>query len=86
MNQKLSDPVSVQLIYNHKTSQVYPHRLFWKNKNFVITKQGLHHTYYEGKYLYHIFSVVSDQLFFRLKLSTQDLTWTLEEISDGLPD
>lgn len=61
----------------------YPRLITWKNRDYKITKLGLHHKYYEGKTLYHIFSVVSDNLFFRLKLNSNNLLWTLEQISEN---
>lgn len=84
MIQKISAPVSVQLVYDHKKHLVNPRRLFWDGREHLITKIGLHHTYREGRTLYHIYSVSSAHLFFRLKLDTETLFWTLEEIADGL--
>jgi hypothetical protein len=46
----------------------------------------LHHTFKSGRILFHVFSVASKSLFFRLVLNTDTLFWRLEEISDGLPD
>jgi hypothetical protein len=46
----------------------------------------LHHTFRSGRTLFHVFSVASKSLFFRLVLNTDTLFWRLEEISDGLPD
>lgn len=57
----------------------------WKNKIYKIEKVGLHHTFREGRTLYHAFSVVTKTLFFRIVLDTDTLNWKLEEISDGLP-
>ena len=55
----------------------------WKNRIYDIKKIGLHHTYYEGKTLHHIFSVITDTLFMRLNLNTKNLLWTLEEVSEN---
>jgi len=84
MIQKISAPVSVQLVYNHRHRTVIPHQIFWDGQTIRISKVGLHHTVREGRTLFHIFSVASDDLFFRLKLDTSTLFWTLEEIADGL--
>ncbi len=86
MVQKLSEPVSVYYSYNHNRSLVDLHWVVWKGRMHRIKKIGLHHTYRKGRNLYHVFSAVSDTLFFRLVLDTESLTWKLEEISDGLPD
>lgn len=48
-----------------------------------IEKLGLHHTYRAGRTLYHVFSVASNNLFFRLVLDTDNLLWKLTEVSDG---
>jgi len=45
---------------------------------------GLHHLYREGKVLFHIFSVVADTLFMRLRFDTDTLYWVLEETEDGV--
>lgn len=61
-----------------------PKYVIWKGRNYTITKIGLHHHFRQGNTLYHVFSVVTDTLFLRLKLNTEDLTWRLEEIEDGI--
>jgi len=86
MIQKISAPVSVQLIYNHRLRTVSPRQIFWDGKIIRIARVGMHHTIREGRTLFHIFSVTSQELFFRLKLNTETLFWTLEEIADGLPN
>ena len=86
MIQKISAPVSVDLVFDHRLRRVYPEKLIWDGQNYPINKVGLHHTFHQGRTLYHVFSVVSQTLFFRLVLDTDTLHWRLEEISDGLPD
>jgi len=86
MFQKLSEPVSVVTSYNHLTHLVRPLSLSWANRHYPILHVALHHTARQGSSLQHIFSVASNDLFFRLKLDTTNLRWVLEEVSDGLPD
>lgn len=86
MIQQISTPVSVNLNFDYNSQTVSPKYLVWGGKFYPIVKIGLHHTYCRGKTLYHVFSVASQTLFFRLVLNTDSLHWTLEEISDGLPD
>ncbi|HBC72777.1 MAG: hypothetical protein UX91_C0006G0065 [Candidatus Amesbacteria bacterium GW2011_GWB1_47_19] len=83
MIQKISVPVSVDLSFNHHTRTVLPVRLIFEGRNHLIRRIGFHHVYREGRTLYHVFSVASDTLFFRLVLNTDNLHWQLEEISDG---
>ena len=84
MLEKISVPVSVSLIFNSKTRKVMPRTVIWSGRVYRICKIGLHHTYRSGRTLFHVFSVVSGGLFFRLVLNTDNLHWRLEEISDGL--
>lgn len=79
MLQRLSEQVKVVL-------GEIPLSVTWAGHDYPVTSLGLHHTYLQGQALQHVFSVVSRDLFFRLRLDTVSLRWTLEEVSDGLPD
>lgn len=74
----IDEQVTVGIINNT------PKYVIWKGRNHTITQIGLHHTFREGKTLYHIFSVVAGTIFMRLKLNTDNLLWWLEEISDAI--
>jgi hypothetical protein len=86
MIQDLHEPISVKTIYDHKARKVYPSELLWQNQRCKITKIGLHHTYRTGVGLFHVYSVSTDLLSFKLQLDTTNLFWTVEQIADGLPD
>ncbi|HLE48626.1 MAG TPA: hypothetical protein VI819_01140 [Patescibacteria group bacterium] len=86
MLDKISLPVSVSLIFDSTKRSVYPKSLVWNGRKYPILKIGLHHTYRTGKVLFHVFSVASDTLFFRLVLNTETLHWRLEEIADSFTD
>jgi hypothetical protein len=83
MIQKIQSPISVNLVFDHKRRSVYPKYIFWDGKTYQVTKIGLHHTYRLGRTLYHVFSVETPDLFFRLVLDTDTLHWKVEEIADG---
>ena len=83
---KINTPVTVNLLFNHKTRTVNPTALLWEGKKYLITKIGLHHTYRNGRTLLHVFSVETPTLFFRLVIDTDSLHWRVEEISDGEPN
>jgi hypothetical protein len=85
MLEKISEPVSVSFTFDSQKKTVEPRALVWNGRLYGIKKIGLHHTYRQGRTLYHVFSVVSNGMFFRLVLNTENLHWRLEEISDGLP-
>ncbi len=86
MMQRISAPVSVTLAFDHTKRRVFPKVVVWEGRIYKIRNVGLHHTYRAGRTLYHVFSVESLELFFRLVLDTDTLNWRLEEISDGEPD
>lgn len=86
MHLKLDVPVSVVFFYQPKGAIAVPWQIKWDGKSYPVTKVGFHHTFRLGRTLHHIFSVVSHDTFFKLNLNTDNLSWRLEEISDGLPD
>lgn len=86
MIQRISQPVSVITSYNALTKAVRPVSLEWSRRTYPILQVGLRHTHRDGLTRHHVFSVVSSHLFFRLNLNADNLSWTLEEVSDGLPD
>lgn len=86
MIQRISEPISVITSYNSVARAVRPLSLVWGHHEYSVSQVGLRHTYRNGNTRHHIFSVVGGNLFFRLNLNADNLTWTLEEVSDGLPD
>jgi len=85
MIQKISEPVSVSFTFDSEKRTVRPRALVWNGRLYGVVKVGLHHKFRQGRTLYHVFSVASKSMFFRLVLNTENLHWRLEEISDGLP-
>lgn len=74
MNQIINETVNVVL------ANSTPLSIHWRNRDYKITKVGLRHDYLEGKILVHVFSVLSNDLFLKLKFNTKHLTWNLMEI------
>lgn len=83
MIQTYNEPVSVILISDANTRAVRPSSVIWAGRTYPIIKVGLHHKLYKGETLVHIYSVVSNNIFFRLELNTDSLLWRLTEVSDG---
>jgi len=81
---KINNPVSVISSYNHRLNSVSPRKIIWNGREYIITKTGLHHTYRQGRTLFHVFSVVGGNIFFRLVLNTDNLFWQLDEIDESL--
>ncbi len=86
MIQKIKAPITVISIFNHQKRSVIPAVLKWDGKIYKIKKVGFHHSFRQGRTLFHTFSVSSNDTFFKIVLNTDTLFWELEEISDGLPD
>lgn len=83
MIQKVQAPISVAFVYNHKTRSSKPVKVIWEGRMYAIIRIGLHHTVRAGRTLYHIFSAESRELFFKLVMNTDTLSWTVEEVADG---
>jgi len=78
----MESAISVSLVFDSKTKSVLPRQLIWGNQLYRVEKVGLHHTFKKGSTLYHVFSVISGSVYFRLVLNTKNLNWQLEEIKD----
>lgn len=83
MLQKVSAPVSLVFKYDHHRRQLVPLKVTWEGRDYPVKKIGLHHRYRQGRTLYHVFSVVSPTLFFKLVFDTETLNWRVEEIGDS---
>ena len=77
---KLDAPVTVIFGYDARKSVVKPLIIKWDGREYKIIKIGFHHTYREGRTLFHVFSVASTTAFFRLILNTDNLFWRLTEV------
>lgn len=83
MIQNIQSPISVNFYFDHLKRKIYPTQVYYEGKNHFINKIGYHHSYRQGKTLFHIFSVASPTLFFKLKLDTDTLFWQVEQIADN---
>lgn len=83
MIQHINAPVSVDLFFDHYQRKVIPRKVFWDGRTYHIIKVGLHHCFRRGRTLFHVFSVASREVFSRLVLDTDTLSWRVEEVADG---
>lgn len=85
MTEKINEKVSVIALFKHTPlkNEVIPYKLKWQQREYKIAKVGFRHAIREGRNVFHIFTVSSDNLDFRLRFDTQNLNWTLEEVTDG---
>lgn len=86
MNQKIFQKVSVISIYKKENNIFSPYKIFYSGQIHLVKKIGLHHQFNKGSILFHSFSVATDNSFFKILFNTKELSWTLEEISDGYTD
>jgi hypothetical protein len=86
MIEHINEQIDCICIYKKSSSGVMPVKIKWNGRVYKIKKLGYHHKRRDGRYIYHIFSVSSDSLAFKLKLDTQTLKWWVEEVSDGSPN
>ena len=86
MREKIDQEVSVVSYYSAKKKQTVPYRLNWQNKDYALGPVSYYHSYMEGQDKQHIFELVDKEntLWFRLRLDSGNLHWTLEAIHDGL--
>jgi hypothetical protein len=63
-----------------------PLKIVWNGRDYRVNKVGLHHTYRDGRVLFHVFSLTADGVFFKLVLNSESLNWRLVEVADGLPN
>jgi hypothetical protein len=86
MRETINEEVSVVMSYSARHKQVLPYLMHWQNKSYYLSKPSYYHTYMEGQDKQHIFELVDHDniLWFRLRLNSANLHWTLEAIHDGL--
>ena len=84
MREKINEEVSVVMYFSAKQRLALPHLISWQNKEYRVGKVGYHHSIKEGAVLHHIFELVDkeESLWFRLRLDTSNLHWTLEAVSE----
>lgn len=87
MREKVNQEVSVVMYYSSKRKHAVPYLLNWQNKDYHLGKIDYYHAYMEGRDKQHIFELTDkeESLWFRLRLDSSNLHWTLEAVSDGNP-
>lgn len=86
MIQDIKAPITTYMVYDHKKNNALPVKVLWENREYKITKIGMHYRYRVGNTLMHVFTVATASISFKLVLDTDNLFWTVEQIADGIPD
>jgi len=86
MKETINEEVSIVCYYSKKHKTFVPHLLNWQNKDYLLGTVDYYHSYLEGRERQHIFELVDREatLWFRLRLDSANLHWTLEAVHDGL--
>jgi hypothetical protein len=83
MFETINEKVSVITVYDREKKIVMPVKIRWQGRNYKIIKTNYYHRYRAGRDMLHVFHVTDGSIDFRLKFDSQNLIWTLEEVSDG---
>ena len=59
------------------------YKIRWRGREYMIMKLAYHYKVWEGRTRVHKFAVSTGTLDLRLTYDTENLFWTLEEVSDG---
>lgn len=86
MNEQINEKISVISSYNRETGVVMPKKIRWQGRDYSITKLTYYHRIRSGRKILHIFHITNGVVDFRIRLDTENLHWTLEEICDGTAD
>lgn len=88
MKETVNKEVSVVMYYSATLKQAVPYLLLWQNKQWRLNSVDYYHSYMQGRDKQHIYELVDkdETLWFRLRLDSANLHWTLEAIHDGLAD
>lgn len=84
MNEVINEKISVIAKYDRIKGTVFPVKLRWQGRDYFITKLAYYHKISEGRKIHHIFHVSNNDMDFKLRLDSENLHWTLEEITDGV--
>lgn len=88
MKEKINEEVSVVMYYSANQKRAVPYLIHWQNKDWALGAIDYYHSYMEGRDRQHIYELVDKEqtLWFRLRLDSSNLHWTLEAVHDGLAD
>jgi hypothetical protein len=83
MLQIINESVKVAAVFNPTARLVFPKKISWQGRTYLLEKLNYYHRIREGRTFIHVFHVSDHNLDFRLHLNGETLSWTLVEIADG---
>jgi len=85
MLEKLQEKISVITKYDKEKGVCMPVKIRWRKRDYIMQKLAYYHKVRQGRTMQHIFHVTDGNLDFRIRMDSDLLSWTLEEITDGTP-
>ncbi len=73
------EKISVVFSFNHLKNQFFIHKIFWREKVYLIKKITYHQKLYQGKTLVHIFYLTDNEKDFKVIFDSDSLNWYLEK-------
>jgi len=86
MQETINEKISVITKYDRMTGAVLPIKFRWQGREYRVIKLAYYHKFRQGRNICHIFHVTDGATDFKLRLDTENLHWTLEEVADGASD
>lgn len=83
MQEKVNEKVSIISSYSRDNGLVMPRKMRWQGRDYTFKTQSYRGKWKNGRDLIHAFYVSDGIMDFRLNLNTDNLIWTLEEVTDG---
>lgn len=79
----INEKVTVISISDFERGSVMPVKLKWRGNVYRIDTLDYHNKFWDGRTRIHVYSVANETMYFKLRLDTETLQWTLEEIYDA---
>lgn len=86
MNEPINEKVSVISSYDRLKGTVKPIKMKWQGRDYIFTSVAYPYKVREGRNITHIFHVSDGAMDFKLRLDSENLHWTLVEVTDGIAD
>ena len=84
MIETIGEKVGVMSVYDNVKRSFYPYKIKWQARYYTIKKVCFHHKVRNGRVVQHIFHVTDGAIDFKLVFDADALSWTLEEVCDGI--
>lgn len=83
MSEEIRESVSVVMLASVEHRKAYPYRFKWHGREYKVKEVCMHYTERQKGRLVHCFSIDTGGAVFLLRLDTQTLFWTLEQVEAG---